>query len=828
MAVELTQRTKDVLKQINLSPNLVFRIKDIPTIYSSAKVQETIKVGDPGLVIGNDWKIGGVRIMAGVHEYLSFGAGGGTTTKMQQKISPDRAQGSSVTSIQVTLIDKNEEISEIVSPGFIVDEILGRQCWLEQGFKELAYPEDYFPYFQGIISDIDMGAGFITFFLTSTEEKKRKPILKGISAVLNQNIADTGPVTTIDLVDASSLLLPVLGPDGLYDNDIEFGIQIGDELFKYTGISGNQLTGVTRSYLSSVSQEHDTGESVNQIIRLIGNGIDLALKLMLSGKNDYYETGVELTSFNVITPFINIPNAIYFEGVDIAKDFGVTVGTYITTTGATNGANNVTLEQVSEVVKTDVGSYIVIDGVSFVDENPSSATISFRSKYDTLGIGLKMKQSDIDMEQHEYIRDVFLNSFELDIPADEIADGKSFLENELYLPMGCFSVPRKAKSSMTYTIGPLPGINIPVLDVNNVLNPSQLKPKRSIAQNFSNVIEFKYDYKLPTDKYDTVDPYESANSKALIKDTEKVYKIESKGMRTYLNAQNLALNTSDRLLARYQYGAEFISNVKVHFGFGLPIEIGDVVLVDYNSLKLTDTTTGNREGNPKLMEVINKSIDTKTGELSLDLLNTAFQNTDRYGRISPSSKIASGSSQSTIKLKKSFGTNIFEKEWRKWVDYVGEKIVLHDETWSFTEESTIKSVSTVGDGAVNLETAFTNPVTEDMVLDIPYYPTSNDPNENIKYKAEFAHAAPEVDITASASQTKFNVAAGDISKFFIGSIIQVHDLEFTNLSVESEVISINNMTYEVEIADATGFTITAGMKARHIGFPDEQPAYRYI
>jgi hypothetical protein len=150
------------------------------------------------------------------------------------------------------------------------------------------------------------------------------------------------------------------------------------------------------------------------MIRLQGNGLQLARKLMFSGTTGYFETGVDVTNFERISVTELVSNAIFFEGIDVSDEYGIVEGDYITTSGASNGANNVTLKTIASITKTFEGSYIVVNGVTFVEENSSAATISFRSQWDTLSDGCRMKGFDVDEAEFEYWYSTFLSSFDFD------------------------------------------------------------------------------------------------------------------------------------------------------------------------------------------------------------------------------------------------------------------------------------------------------------------------------------------------------------------------------------------------------------------------------
>jgi hypothetical protein len=824
--LELTGNAKAASQKITVTPTIVFEIADYSTLFTSASISKYIRIGDPGLEIGDDWVIGGVRLIDGQSTYMSFTAGGGTTTKITQKLSPDRAQGSSISSMVISMIDKNEELSRVISPGFELEDVLGRDVTVSIGFVGTSYPEDYNIVFRGIISDVESGPGFINFLLASSEEKKRRSLLNVNTTELDGAMG-AGAITSFNVIDASSFPQTVNGPNGSPDSSIQYVTRIDDEVFRYTSITSNTLNGITRSYLGTIATTHDNLAEVSKGIRLQGTGIDLALKIMLSGWNGYFVENVAVEIINNISISEQIDNAIFFDQINVIEKYGLSEGDWVTISGAINGSNNFTMRQIASLDATDNGSYIIVDGAPLVTEFVSTAIASFRSKYDSLGIGLKMTPAEVDVDRHEFIRDTFLSTFTFDFTEFEIQVTKDFIEKELYLPMACFSVPRQGRSSVTYTIGPLATTFVQTLDTSNVKNANALRVKRSIASNFSNTIQYQYDHDLIDGEYAKTKEFSSEESKTRIPIGDKTLRIQSKGMKTSLSAESLSTLASERLLGRYRFGAEFINGVQMLYGEGYPIEIGDVVLVDYASLKLTDFNTGDRRGEKKYMEVINKTLDNKTGEVSLDLLNTAFEFTDRYGVISPSSKLDSGSTTAKLLLVKSWGTENYDPETEKWEDYIDQPIIVHSADWTFQEETTIKALGTTHD-AIIIDPPLSLTPSAGYIVDIPYYPTSVDPDINATLKAMHAFFSPNIDVVTGVTQTKFTVSPADFPKFLLGAIVRINNFSYSDYSPEAEVVGLSIGTFEIEIDTPSGFTINNTHDVKLIGFADSGYSYRFI
>jgi hypothetical protein len=824
--LRLTEAAKAASQKINVQPNVVFRIVKYDKLFGADYISELIRIGDPDLFIGNDWVIGGVREIQNQSPYISFNTGGGTTTSLTQKLSPDRKEGTTVTSMVVSLIDKNEEISRLISPGFELDDVLGTEVEVYLGFKDTAFPEDYEIIFRGLINDIDSGAGFVNFLLSSVEDKKRRNILLPQTAELAAAIP-LGPISTITLNSTENFLLPINGPDGVLDASLSGFVKIDDEIFSFTGISGNTLTGVTRAQFGSLEAVHDAGREVKRGVRLQGRGIELALKLMLSGWQGPFVQNVQIKNFNQINPTLNIPNSIFFERVDLKKQYGLTIGDFVSVSGASNPANNFTLRKIRDIQLTNEGSYMVVDASAFVTELNTSALASFRSKYDTLPIGCKMSPAEVDVEQHEKLNEFFLNGFLFDLrDLFEIPSAKTLLDVELYAPMACFAIPRQGRASVTYSIGPIADQSIKKIDVSNVMNAPQLKLKRSLSTNFWNTVKYAYDHDVVKNEFLKVKTFSSALSKTQIPIGDKALEIESKGLRTGLGA-NLIENSANRLLTRYQFGAEYISGAKLIFGDGFPLEIGDVVLVDYGSLKLTDTTTGDRQGGQKFMEVLNKSLNIRTGEVVVDLVNTSFAVGDRFATISPGSKLASGSTTTRLNLKRSFATAEFDNEARAWQDYIGQDVIVYRPNWSVSATTKIQAVS-LDPSALLVDPPLTFSPAENDIIALDFYPTDTDPATRQEIKLLHAFLCAVSPIVTGISQTEIEVPASQISKFVVGGLIKIFSPDYLLESPEAEIIAVDDVANRVEFDTPTGFPILNTYFAVTSGFKDESKWYRYI
>ena len=645
-------------------PNIVLSIDGIDTNFGSSTITETLKIGSTGLLIGGGWLIGGTGVVAGQATLISLD---GSTTTISHQLEHDKGRGTSVQSMQIELVDINQEATQLITPGLVVDDLLGRKAKIYLALSSTSkFPDDYVILFRGIIDDIVASPASISINIAHPESKKRQIIYPSVEHVLNGAITNSQTTITLDSVD--NLLLPVSGPSGAIDYSFLGYVRIDDEIIGYTGISGLQLTGCTRGNFATIPVAHNDQVAVKSFYRLQGTAMDLAQKIMMSGSG--YWTQRDVTTFNDIPVVGIVPNTIFFSGINLSNEDGVSVGDFITTTLATNGANNVTLKEILSINVIDEGTYIEVSGVSFVTESTTAAKIQVRSKYDSLPDGLAMGGDEVDVAQHEYLQTLFLSSFQYDFYLKEsIENAKEFIETQIYLPASAYSVPRKAKASAQLHIGPLPNANILTLSKENITNPSQLKIRRSIAKNFSNTIIVKFEEDAIEDKFLKGRITQDATSLTRIPVGSKGLVIESKGLRDSLNGSNLANSSSLRKLDRYKYGAESLDGVKTTLGDGFKVEVGDIVILDPTDLKLANTTTGTREKAAAFFEVVNKSLNYKTGEVVLSLTDTNFATNARYALIGISSQIKTGISQTQFVIEKAYYSTWGASEYQKWLRY---------------------------------------------------------------------------------------------------------------------------------------------------------------
>lgn len=714
MALEITNNTQRALQNLSIEPNIVLKIDGVPFIFSSSSTKEYIRIGDPGLFIDGTWYIGGFRELTNNRQYIDSSS---TTYTIRQQMNYDEGEGSSISTMTIGLVDKDEFVTQLITPGEVVDDLLGRKCQVFIGFGTTSFNDDYLEVFKGFISDIESLPGLIKFKINHPDNKKKITLFKEQTTKLTANIPSNSTLTcTVESTDGFLASIP-----GVFDTYI----RVNNEVMKYT-VTGPTSFSIVRGQLGTTAAIHDSGSEVTSVYSLLGNPLDLALIIMLSGfGNDPCYENVAIDRFVINGLSVGTTaNSIFFSELDISKVYNIQVGDFMSVSGATNGANNFTNRTIVGIESSLRGSTIIVSGAALVEENPTSAVASFKSQYDLLPDGMKMLPDEVDIEQHNFIRDFFHPATQYRLLIDEdIDNGKDFLDEQIYKPIACYALPRKAKSSVGYSIGPIPGALIKTLSSSNVTQPTKANIKRTVNRAFFNEVIYKYDKSPLSDKYLKLYGEIAQDSKNRIAGGNRTYKVESRGLQTDLNAQNIVQAEAQRIIDRYKFAAETV-NASALLRNSVDIEIGDVVVLDGADLKISDITAGSRAFKPRLFEVRNKEINLKTGSVDFELLDTGQNIDTRYGLMTPVSKIQTVISQSVFVITHMdnypgrYGVN----EWRDWLAQYsltdGIRAKIRDVNYTVSESVLISSIN---ENTFTLAAPAVMTLTSGMVLEVDDY-----------------------------------------------------------------------------------------------------------
>lgn len=605
----------------------------------------------------------------------------------------------------------------------------------------------------------------------------------------------------------------VLNTDGfLLPKDlVESYVRIGDEIFKYTGLTETGFTGVTRGHFGTIETAHEAGDAVESFYVLgdatnQSNAITLGLKVLISGSANWVREAVA-TDFGM-GPEPTNQNSIFFQDRKLAGSENVRVGDKITITGATTPANNLTDAVITAIVDEYEGTRIVVSE-PLTAETESEAVATFHSQYDTLPDGLGMSPDQVDIDEFQKIAVLFNSTVpNYQIFLKDSISGKDLFNKEILFPAAMYSIPRKGRVSIGKLRPPISDFETKTLDETTVLNAKDLQIERSSNQNFYNAVSYKFDEDAVEDRFLAGRVMLSANSTNRIKVGNKVYKIESKGLRPTPENEVIIKANSERLLDRFQYGAESIKGVKVPFSVGWATEIGDTVIVQ--GLQMFDTKTGERTLSPRVMEITNRAFNFRQGIITLDLTDTAYAMNGRYGTISPSSIVAETSTTTELIIKKSFGTTELEKERDKWEGYQGMPVIVHREDWSEFDTVTMLGFSPSNDNMMLLGSPLSFTPGLGDIVDIAHYDEASDYQKAVHTFAN-PHALIEGPII---SQIQFHTDSP--AAFFEGAIVVVHNRDWSNTSLEITVASVVGSI--VTLDSPIGFLPNIGDEVDLIGF----------
>lgn len=761
--LELTAEIEKANSQEIKTPNLILEIDDIATRYSLVSSKRIARYGD-GYDYGDDLYYGKITEDLTFETLIDLG---GTTTNITQQIDPQEATNS-IQSITIKLVDDG------VSQNLNDVDVFAKKANVYLSFKDLEHPINSVKIFSGQINSISHDPSSVTLRIDNPEHLKTQELFPEykdkLSTAMDTSVTVVGVETTDNFIHTQDSLTSY--------------IRIDDEIMEVVGHGETSFT-VVRAQRGTSAASHDADAEVSSLYNLSGNAIDLALKLMLSSDEGFTQE-YTVESFNERYNS-SVTNAIYFSVANIEKHLGLVSGDLLRCSGSTSNDGDYIIQSFGTL--DDNHSYIVVDQT--ITTEAALGVCTFKSKYNVLPVGCSMLPSEVDVEQHERIKDSFLqNSPDLDFSIIESKKADEFINTELYRPVGVYPIPRKGSSSCGYTSPPLAVGGASFLDESNITNAKALSIVRTSKSNFFNNVIYRHEHSVIDDKFLSINQTISSSSFDRYRLGSQPFTVESYGLDGQTSTKNFIETTASRILDRYQYGAESLT-VEVDYSTGFPIEAGDTVVLDGRNIYLFDSRTGRRDTFIRVMEVINKSMSIKNGTVSLELLDTAFQIIGRYATISPASKIVTGTSN-LITVESLFDGS---PDGEKWAGYVGFKVKARTDDFS-----TIISGEVVGYDAASpsqLVVELDSDPTDGMILEFDDYNNQIDAQKVLH--ANFTYS---LNILAGITQTSFSLFSADAGKIKIGdylivrsnqsnvppyyesSLIQVIEVDGTTITVE--------------------------------------------
>lgn len=157
-----------------------------------------INYGDPGLVYG-----GLIPFGDGVRPYLSPNS----NLVLSQKLEPEQGRAS-VQTMTLEFVDVNGFMTQFVSPGQQLDEILGgKQVKIHIGYKNTAFPEDYFVVFRGYVTSTKLAPTKVIVQLSDANSKRRGQVFFSGTTIVRRtqvNFNDTNVNIANDRFDITN------------------------------------------------------------------------------------------------------------------------------------------------------------------------------------------------------------------------------------------------------------------------------------------------------------------------------------------------------------------------------------------------------------------------------------------------------------------------------------------------------------------------------------------------------------------------------------------------------------------------------------------------
>lgn len=814
-------------------------------IYTRIRYGDTdLKYGLP-LPDGTMPIYGGLRRLAGVRPVINLDGG----LSISQRLEPEAGRAS-ISQLQMQFIDKDEYMSQVIAPGVLIPEILGRNVKVHLGFSDVSFPEDFIVIFRGKISDVSSQSGMVSLLFSDPNLQRRQTILREAKSKLVGSILSTDTSLVTDLID--DYTQAILGPDGLYDvpnpwnqngthnalaarkEGVRTFLKIDDEYLEYgpLSITGNTFSGLLRGARGTVAAAHTSAADISGHVEIQGHAIDIALKLMMSGYGGPWQKNIALQSL-VVTEDLEIgdqPKAIIMpQGVDVVDKYGLVEGDYISITLSDFPANNIT----ARIVKFgDLGGFsnrIIYTDKTFTPEDPSPAKMAFRSQYDTYpkNMGVKLTPDDVDVPEHISLKNKFLsdieNSYRFFLSSEE--NCKNFIETDIYKPVAAYSLTKRGKLSIGFTHPPLSNSRMIFLTEKNILNPENIRPSRSMntSRKFYNEVDVDYNFNDNGEAKKFL-RYLDVDSASVI-GVVSILSVIARGSRSNLGADDFLIKKAKKFLARYRRAAVTL-DVTTNYGIGCQIESGDVVALDGKNLQISNFQQGDRDFGVQLMEVLDRNLDLNTGVTTLKLVAGVNSDvTDRFAVISPSSQLDVGSTLDYIVLKDSYGALYPGNESRKWKAALGQQVRIHDENYTFEETIVLNSIDPVNGYKIHC-TGITTPYPADYVMDIVRFPKTGKKSDQSFYKSQYAFFSPRIPIVSGATATQFDVSPLEIGRFFVGAKLFVHTEDYSTTSNEHTVQEIIGNT--VVVTKTLGFTPDSTYYVTGVGFYDKSGFYRYL
>ena len=267
--------------------------------------------------------------------------------------------------------------------------------------------------------------------------------------------------------------------------------------------------------------------------------------------------------------------------------------------------------------------------------------------------------------------------------------------------------------------------------------------------------------------------------------------IEANGLDRAPETSQTIDRISSSILNRYKFAARYVRGVKVLLDVGIRLEIGDIVFFGGEDTKLVNIQTGERDFPATQYEIINKKLDVIKGSVELELLETGFGIDGIFATYSASSLIAAGSTADRLLLDRLWDDSQYEFERDKWNRWIGLKIRVRSDDYTYDEIATISGLDPVTDNGLILDPPLPSAPSEGFYRDLARYTDYSTEELEEIMKLSHCFTMPSAEVTSVTSNKIFDLDPSEIVKFEVGMQINVHKDDYT---VDSSTRIIDDIT----------------------------------
>ena len=288
----------------------------------------------------------------------------------------------------------------------------------------------------------------------------------------------------------------------------------------------------------------------------------------------------------------------------------------------------------------------------------------------------------------------------------------------------------------------------------------------------------------------------------------------------------LALNQIvSRVIDRYKFAPTYFEKIQIKYSTGFSLEVGDVLPFGGVAAKIIDLNTGLRGTEEQLFEVINKSLNIETGDISVDLLSTSFSINVRNAVVAPTAGCGDNSSNARLELINIVNTGEFINEAEKWLPFIDQNVRVYSADYTQDEVVVFEGIDPADDNFMLVSPALSFTPNSNHSIGLPEYNESSSVIDSV-YKLQFVFNGARPVITGVASADTFNV--DDATKLVVGSEVVINSPDFTRDSFGTKILIENIVGNTVTLDQDLTFTPLIGDFVNNSDFLDGGFIYTVI